>query len=90
MRFITYFFPILVLVIMFYATIRIVQRAGYHWIWAVLMYVPGLNIILYCLFAFRPWPIHKFVEWQGQKIQEYENIINQYQEEIDAAKRLGH
>jgi len=72
MNFITYFIPILILVIMFYATIRIVQRAGYHWVWTLLMYVPGLNVIIYCIFAFRTWPIEKIIQSQDIRIKEYE------------------
>lgn len=37
-------------------TWRIVERAGYHGAWALLVLVPLVNIIALWVFAFSQWP----------------------------------
>ena len=78
----------LLFALIFYAITRIAQRAGYNWAWALLMCIPVLNFIVVCFFAFRTWPIEKFMWWQSMKIKDYENLIEQYQNEIDGMKKL--
>lgn len=78
----------LMLALIFYAIVRIAERAGYYWAWALLMFIPILNFIIVCFFAFRVWPIEKFIWFQSKKIQDYENLIEQYQNEIEGMKRL--
>ena len=38
---------------------RIVAKSGYPWPWIFIMFVPFANIVFFCLFAFRPWPIEQ-------------------------------
>jgi uncharacterized membrane protein YhaH (DUF805 family) len=35
---------------------RIVRRAGYSGWWALLMTIPGVNIVAFWIFAFIRWP----------------------------------
>lgn len=37
--------------------VRIARQAGYSGWWAVAALIPGVNIIVYLLFAFREWPV---------------------------------
>jgi len=76
----------LMFALLYYAIIRIVQRAGYHWAWALLMFIPVLNFVIVCFFAFRTWPIEKFTWWQSIMIKDYENIIEQHQNEVKRIK----
>lgn len=75
--------------LLFYAIIRIAQRVGYNWMWVFLMFIPVLNFIVVCLFAFKVWPVEKFTWWQARKIEEYESLIEQYQKEIEGLRQLG-
>jgi hypothetical protein len=45
--------PVLISVI---AIVRIVQRAGYNGCWALIIFVPIVNMLALWYFGFGPWP----------------------------------
>jgi fucose permease len=38
---------------------RIVSKAGYNGAWALLLFIPLVNIIMMYVFAFNVWPIER-------------------------------
>lgn len=55
-------------------------RAGFHWSLGLLMLIPGLNVILFGLLAFGPWP-------NGRELRSLRKLEN----EVSRAKsRHGH
>jgi hypothetical protein len=47
------FFVLIIAVIPFW---RIVSKAGYNGAWALLMFIPFVNLIMLYVFAFNTWP----------------------------------
>jgi hypothetical protein len=44
------------------AVLSVGSKAGYRWPWLLLLFVPGLNLIIFLVFAFSEWPIEKRLE----------------------------
>ena len=42
-----------------WATVRIIQKAGYSGWWALMGFVPIANIVMVFLFAFKEWPVRQ-------------------------------
>ena len=42
-----------------WATVRIIQRAGYSGWWVLMALVPIANIVMFFVFAFAEWPVHR-------------------------------
>lgn len=42
-----------------YVYSRIVKKAGYPWPWIFIMFVPVVNIVMFCIFALKEWPIER-------------------------------
>jgi hypothetical protein len=36
--------------------IKLLRRTGHHAIWCLFALVPGLNLVAFWIFAFKPWP----------------------------------
>ncbi len=36
--------------------IKLLRRTGHHAVWCLFALVPGLNLIAFWIFAFKPWP----------------------------------
>jgi len=71
----------LLLALIFYSFIRISQKAGYSWLWAFLMFVPIVNFVIFCFFAFKVWPIEKELFYSYKLIAYYKFIISKYGDE---------
>lgn len=55
-------------------------RAGFHWSLGLLMSIPGVNVILFALLAFGPWP-------NGRELRS----LRKLESEVSRAKsRHGH
>ena len=54
-----YIFLIIVALINFVFFFLLVQKAGYPGFWALLVFVPGVNLIAAFLFVVCEWPIEK-------------------------------
>jgi hypothetical protein len=39
--------------------IKLLRRTGHNPLWSLFAIFPGLNLIAFWLFAFKPWPIDK-------------------------------
>lgn len=39
--------------------IKLLRRTGHHPFWSLFAILPGLNLIAFWLFAFKPWPTDK-------------------------------
>ena len=39
-----------------FATMRIVTKAGYNWMWTFVVFVPVLNVVMFFVFALADWP----------------------------------
>jgi uncharacterized protein YqhQ len=39
--------------------VKLLRRTGHRAIWCVLALLPGLNVIAFWIFAFKPWPTDK-------------------------------
>jgi len=53
------FFLVMMAVFLFLLLVPVIQllrRTGHHPIWCMLALFPGLNVIAFWLFAFKPWP----------------------------------
>jgi hypothetical protein len=53
---------VLLLVFLFILLVPVVQllrRTGHHAIWSLFALFPGLNIIAFWVFTFKPWPTDK-------------------------------
>ncbi len=46
----------LTLFVFFVPIIKLLRRTGHHAIWCLFALVPGLNLIAFWIFAFKPWP----------------------------------
>jgi hypothetical protein len=42
--------------------VRIIRRAGYSGWWVLIGLVPVANIVMFFIFAFRPWPVQRELE----------------------------
>ena len=40
----------------------IIHKAGYHWAWVFIWFVPLINLIFYIIFALKKWPIQERLE----------------------------
>jgi hypothetical protein len=47
------------LFVFFVPIIKLLRRTGHHAIWCLFALVPGLNLIAFWIFAFKPWPMDK-------------------------------
>ena len=47
------------LVVMVWAYVRIIRRAGYSGWWILIGLVPLVNIVMFLVFAFKEWPIQR-------------------------------
>ncbi len=59
-----YIFLIIVALIYFIPFVLLVQKAGYSWMWALLVLVPGVNLIAAFLFVVCEWPIERELKRQ--------------------------
>ncbi len=50
---------LLVMVVPLIAVWRIVSKAGYSGAWALLLFVPLVNVIALLVFAFSEWPLER-------------------------------
>ena len=50
---------LLVMVVPFIALWRIVAKAGYAGAWALLLFIPLVNVIALLVFAFSEWPLER-------------------------------
>lgn len=57
------------IVAVFWVYGKIVSRSGYSWTWIFAMLVPGLNIVMLCMFAFKEWPIQRELALTRQALQ---------------------
>lgn len=48
---------------------KIIGRSGYPWPWVFIMFVPIVNLVMLCIFAFKPWPIQRELELTRQALQ---------------------
>lgn len=48
-----------ILIVVLWAYIRIIQRAGYSGWWILIGVVPLVNVVMFLLFAFKEWPIQR-------------------------------
>lgn len=48
-----------VLVVTVWAYVNIVRRAGYSGWWVLIGLVPIANIVMFCVFAFKEWPVQR-------------------------------
>ncbi|MBV9823700.1 MAG: hypothetical protein JO144_15825 [Actinobacteria bacterium] len=48
-----------ILIVVFWAYIRIIQRAGYSGWWILIGVVPVVNVVMFLVFAFKEWPIQR-------------------------------
>jgi type II secretory pathway component PulF len=39
--------------------VKVLRRTGHSALWCLLAFVPGLNLIAFWVFAFKPWPADK-------------------------------
>jgi Zn-dependent protease len=51
--------PLVLFCLFFMAAVRVVTKAGYQPWLAFLSLVPGLNIVLFFVFAFSAWPLDR-------------------------------
>lgn len=51
--------PLALFCLFFMAAVRVVTKAGYNPRLAFLSLVPGLNIVLFFVFAFSEWPLER-------------------------------
>ena len=66
---------------------RIVSKAGYNGAWSLLLFVPIVNLIMICIFAFGEWPIYRELNQLRQQVamgqqqyQQYPQPPQQYQQ----------
>lgn len=50
---------LLVMVVPFIALWRIVSKAGYAGAWALLLFIPLVNVVALLAFAFSEWPLER-------------------------------
>lgn len=50
---------LLILILIFWAYIRIIRRAGYSGWWILIGLVPLVNLVMLLIFAFKEWPIQR-------------------------------
>jgi hypothetical protein len=55
----TFVVPLGLFCLFFMAAVRVVTKAGYRPGLAFLSLVPGLNVVLFFVFAFREWPLER-------------------------------
>jgi hypothetical protein len=56
---------VVVMVIPFLAGWRIVSKAGYSALWALLLFVPLVNVVALLVFAFSEWPLERRAAGRG-------------------------
>ncbi len=57
---------------------RIVSKAGYNGAWCLVAFVPILNIIMLCVFAFSEWPIRQELNQLRQQVAMGQQAYQQY------------
>lgn len=57
---------------------RIVSKAGYNGAWCLVAFVPILNIIMLCIFAFSEWPIYRELNQLRQQVAMGQQQYQQY------------
>lgn len=55
------FFVLLTMVISLWPVFRILKRVGLSPVWALVAFVPFMNVVMLWVFAFVDWPIEKRV-----------------------------
>ena len=50
---------LVILILMVWAYIRIIRRAGYSGWWILIGVVPLVNLVMFLVFAFKEWPIQR-------------------------------
>ena len=50
---------LVVLIILLWAYVRIIRRAGYSGWWILIGVVPLVNLVMFLVFAFKEWPIQR-------------------------------
>lgn len=50
---------LVILIVMLWAYIRIIRRAGYSGWWILIGMVPLVNVVMFLVFAFKEWPIQR-------------------------------
>ena len=50
---------IIVGIFMLFCVGKIIRKAGYHWAWVFIWFVPVVNIIMLGVFAFKKWPTER-------------------------------
>ncbi|UQX87887.1 DUF805 domain-containing protein [Jatrophihabitans telluris] len=60
-----------VVVVLIWAYVRIIRRAGYSGWWILAGLVPLLNVIMMLLFAFKEWPIQRELAYLRQQVRGY-------------------
>lgn len=60
-------FWLLMFVLNLVAFWRIFQKAGFKGAYALMMVVPGLNIVGLVLLAFVEWPVHRLVNYLDEQ-----------------------
>ena len=50
---------LVILILVFWANVRIIRRAGYSGWWILLGVVPLVNLVMFLVFAFKEWPIQR-------------------------------
>lgn len=48
---------------------RVARQAGYSGWWALAIFVPVLNIVMLCVFAFSTWPVQRRVQMLEHQLQ---------------------
>ena len=49
----------LVILVTIVAYVTIIRKAGYSGWWILTSFIPVLNVVMFLLFAFREWPVHR-------------------------------
>lgn len=52
-------FYLVILILVFWAYVRIIRRAGYSGWWILIAVVPLVNLVMFLVFAFKDWPIQR-------------------------------
>lgn len=50
---------LVILILMVWAYVRIIRRAGYSGWWILIGLVPLVNLVMFLVFAFKEWPIQR-------------------------------
>jgi hypothetical protein len=50
---------LLIFIVVVWANVRIIRRAGYSGWWILIGLVPLVNVVMFLIFAFKQWPIQR-------------------------------